>query len=297
MYFRLEAVTNGVWVAISEDPVFAMSNAAIVDLGNKTLVFDSSMSVLAALELRRLAQEITGKSVSFLVNSHHHLDHCLGNQVFADCSIISSSTTRDLMQARFARLESEVFAEAILELQHQSASTPWEQNLFALELSELEMLQTFLPQFKPTLPSVTFSSSLEIMGSKRTAKILTFGVGHTVLDAVLIVDDVLITGDLVLNRNLGFMAHGNPQGWLERLDNLEQLKNVQHIVPGHGEAGSTALITDTRVQLLEMLKLGQGKPDFRNAIPPLPWLEYGLPGSYRANLEFLRTLPSLPLTQ
>ncbi len=291
MYFRLEAVTNGVWAAIAQDPVFAMSNAAIVDLGDKTLVFDSGMSVLAALELRRLAQEITGKVVSYLVNSHHHLDHCLGNQVFADCCIVSSSTTRDLMQARFARLESEVFTEAILALQQQTASGAWEQNLLASELSELEMLQTFLPTFKPTLPNLTFSSSLEITGSKRTAKILTFGVGHTALDAVLVVDDVLITGDLVLNQNLGFMAHGNPQSWLERLDNLEWLKNVQHIVPGHGEVGSTALITGTRVQLLEMLKIGQGQPDFRNAIPPLHWLEYGLPGSYRANLEFLRTLP------
>jgi cyclase len=285
MYFRLEAVTDGVWAAIAQDLVFAMSNAAIVDLGDRTLVFDSGMSVVAALELRQLAQEITGKSVSYLVNSHHHLDHCLGNQVFADCTIVSSCTTRDLMQARFARLESEVFAEAILELQQQVASTPWEQNLFASELSELEMLQTFLPQFKPTLPSVTFSDSLEIMGSKRTAKILTFGVGHTTLDAVLVVDDVLITGDLVLNQNLGFMAHGNPQSWLERLDNLEQLKNVQHIIPGHG------LITDIRMQILEMLKLSQGKPDFRTAIPPAHWLEFGLPGSYRINLEFLRTLP------
>lgn len=287
--FSLEPVADGVWAAISQDPTYAMSNAAIIDLGDKTLVFDSSMSPVAALELRQLAEETTKKPVSYLINSHHHLDHCLGNQVFADTTIISSNTTRDLMQMRFARLETENFAEAILDLQRQVATTPWERNLLALELAELEMLQAFMPNFKPTLPSVTFSDSFELIGSKRTVKIQTFGVGHTTLDAVLTVEEVLITGDLVLNQHLAFTGHGNPQSWLERLHDLEQIQGVVQIIPGHGAVGQTNLVEAMRLQLLEMITLGSAAKNIATAQPPTHWLEFGLPASYRANLEFLST--------
>jgi cyclase len=288
-YFALEPVTDGVWAAISQNPTYAMSNAAIVDLGDKTLVFDSSMSPMAALELRHLAEETTQRPVSYLINSHHHLDHCLGNQVFADCTIISSSTTKNLMQTRFARLISENFTEAIFELQQQKASTPWEKNLLALELAELEMLQAFMPNFKPTLPCITFSDSLELIGSKRTTQIQTFGVGHTALDTVLTVNDVMVTGDLVLNQNLGFMAHGNPHSWLERLTDLSQIQGIVQIIPGHGAVGTTNLIEAMHQQLLELIALGNSAQNIATAQPPAHWLEWGLPASYRANLEFLST--------
>ena len=288
-YFALEPVADGVWAALSQNPTYAMSNAAIVDLGDKTLVFDSSMSPMAALELRHLAEETTQRPVSYLVNSHHHLDHCLGNQVFADTTIISSSTTRDLMQARFARLMVENFTEVSLELQQIVATTIWEKNLLTLELAELEMLQVFLPEFKPSLPNLTFSGSLELIGSKRTAKIQTFGVGHTTSDAVLTVDDVMVTGDLVLNQNLGFMAHGNPMRWLERLHDLSQIQGVVQIIPGHGAVGTTNLFEAMHQQLLEMIALGNSVQDIAVAQPPSHWLNWGLPASYRANLEFLST--------
>jgi cyclase len=289
--FLFEPVADGVWAALSQDPIYAMSNAAIIDLGDKTLIFDSSMSAIAALELRQFAEEVTQKPVSYLVNSHHHLDHCLGNQVFADCLIIASHTTRDFMQARFARLiaESNHLTEALQTMQTQVARTPWEKNLLALELAELEMFQNLMPNFKATLPSLTFSQSLEITGSQRTVQLQTFGAGHTILDTVLITDDLLITGDLVLNKNIGFMGYEDPTEWLKRLNDLEGLDGIRHVIPGHGAVGHFSLIADMRQQLLEMIALGQSIEDVSTAQPPEPWLEYGLPASYRANLSLLQS--------
>lgn len=106
-YFRLERPTDGVFAAISSDAGFTVSNAGIVDFGNFTLVWDSMASESAASDLRRAAEELTGKPVSVLVNSHHHLDHTRGNQVFADTQIVSSVITRGLMQERMARFQSE----------------------------------------------------------------------------------------------------------------------------------------------------------------------------------------------
>lgn len=82
--FTLSQVADGVWSAVS--PPFEMptvSNAGIVDLGDRTVVFDSFMTVEAATALAETAEELTGRPPDLLVNSHHHSDHVGGNAVFA----------------------------------------------------------------------------------------------------------------------------------------------------------------------------------------------------------------------
>jgi cyclase len=107
-FFKLEQLANRVWSVISSDPTWMMSNAGIVDLGGQTLVWDTGTSPRAAIELKRVAEELTGRTVGLVINSHHHLDHSLGNQVFVGSSIFSTRTTRDLMQKRFEQLIEEL---------------------------------------------------------------------------------------------------------------------------------------------------------------------------------------------
>ena len=62
----------------------------------KTLVYDPFMTPEAARELRVVAEELTGRPVSIVVNSHYHNDHIRGNQVFLPiANVISTSWTRD----------------------------------------------------------------------------------------------------------------------------------------------------------------------------------------------------------
>ena len=55
-YFRLEEVAGGVFAAVVTPGVGAMGNAAIVDLGERTLVFDTFLTTPAARELREIAE-------------------------------------------------------------------------------------------------------------------------------------------------------------------------------------------------------------------------------------------------
>ena len=43
--------------------------------------------------LRQVAEQLTGRSVFMLVNTHWHGDHTYGNQVFADVSIVATEST------------------------------------------------------------------------------------------------------------------------------------------------------------------------------------------------------------
>ncbi|MGH2486968.1 MAG: MBL fold metallo-hydrolase, partial [Ktedonobacterales bacterium] len=76
----------------------ALGNAGIIDLGGVTLVFDTMMTFAAARDLRAAAERLTGRAPRYVVNSHFHLDHTMGNAVFSDAVIIATSATTPLIQ-------------------------------------------------------------------------------------------------------------------------------------------------------------------------------------------------------
>lgn len=97
-HFNLEKVSEGIYAAIAKDDGGAFGNAGFIDLGDKTIIFDTFNTQQAAEDLRNIAVNITNKPVSWVINSHFHSDHTRGNQVFKDCHIISSQTTQQQMK-------------------------------------------------------------------------------------------------------------------------------------------------------------------------------------------------------
>ena len=94
-FFRVEPVAAGVYAAIVTNEVLALGNAGIVSLGNETLIFDTFLTPRAAQDLRAAVEYLTHQPIVWVVNSHRHGDHVLGNQVFAPpAAIISTPKTR-----------------------------------------------------------------------------------------------------------------------------------------------------------------------------------------------------------
>lgn len=97
-HFRLNYVAEGVFAAISVPGTGSVGNAAIIDLGDSTLVVDTFTTIQAAEDLQAAAIHLTGNPVSYVINTHWHSDHTSGNQVFTPkAQIISTSTTREIM--------------------------------------------------------------------------------------------------------------------------------------------------------------------------------------------------------
>lgn len=270
-----------------------VSNAGIVDFGDFTLVWDSMASEFAAADLRHAAEKLTGKPVSILVNSHHHMDHTRGNQVFAGCQIISSVMSRDLTQERITRFQNEAndFPASLEKTQLKLAleTEKIKRKILEAQIRELQSELEIVETLKPTFPNITFEHKLEIHGSKRSATILEFA-GHTRSDAVLLIDDeILFAGDLVLEKHLGFMGHGNPEIWLETLFKLEALK-FKTILPGHGKPSNRQLIQGMTFDIHQMLELGKtvnSLNDLEHIQIPEAWREWGLLEGFGYNLEFL----------
>ena len=103
MNYELREIGDGIWAAIVDDDAPAVGNAAIVDLGEDTLVFDTTLSFQLAQRLRQDARKLTGRDPEILVNSHWHGDHMLGNQSFAGKRIVSTRRTKELIETVGAR--------------------------------------------------------------------------------------------------------------------------------------------------------------------------------------------------
>jgi cyclase len=245
-HFKIEQLAPGVYAAIAQGGGGATGNAGIIDLGDRTLIFDTFETPLAAAELRAAAELLTGRTPATVINSHAHPDHWFGNQVFEDCaSIIATEIAREEMPV-FAQ-EIEVFKQNPAELvtfvdeERERLSEETEgRGRAALQASiaRWEHVLDSLAGMELRLPDQTFDSELALYGSERSAELYTLGDGHTAGDCFLVLpeDKIAFIGDLGFFQGEPFMLGSHPQGWLEQLETLIG-SEIERFVPGHGPVG------------------------------------------------------------
>jgi cyclase len=81
--FRLQKIGNGVWAAIVNDEGLAGGNAGFVIGDDGVAVIDTFQDPLPAKAMLDEIRKLTPLPIRFVVNTHYHLDHVNGNDVFA----------------------------------------------------------------------------------------------------------------------------------------------------------------------------------------------------------------------
>jgi len=306
-YFQLEKLADGVYAALAEEATGASQcNSAIIDLGNYTLIFDTFLTPKAAVDLKYAAEELTGRPASFVVNSHFHYDHWLGNQVFDErTSILASKLTRELImnQAAPARKilmrhpdEYKLEVQRLESLFQRTRGIDQRKDLNTQMAWYQSQLEAF-PSIRFRFPDHTFDSHLTIHGSQRRVELLSLGHGHTAGDAFLVLpkEKIAFMGDLLYVERHPLLSDSNPTGWLEIIQSVEEME-LETLVPGHGPIGGNADITKLRlyIQSLEKsvnkaLKKGRTLQEIKRLRIPIkfrswpdPWGRY----KFEKNLEF-----------
>jgi cyclase len=302
-HFHLEQLAAGVYAAIANDLGGAYSNAGIVDLGGATLVFDTLATPQAAQDLRVAAEELTGRPARWAVNSHFHSDHWLGNQVFADTTILSTHGARKAMPrgSAYIRMFKEDLAGFEQELCEdeeaaESEADPVRRAALRRGNARARHLLAALPTLELCLPDQTFHGRLVFYGTERMAVLIAPGRGHTSGDAYLVLsaDRIVFTGDLCFFASAPYLGNCDPQAWLSRLAQLEQHAAVTY-VPGHGPLGTEKDIARQRQYLAAMEDMVAQVLQAGGSLEQL--LEHPLPEGFgdwagsldrnRANAEFL----------
>jgi cyclase len=300
-HFNAVELAPGVWAAYADPVGAAFGNAGIIDLGGQTLVFDTFLTPQAGHDLRRFAEETTGRAPKLVVNSHFHNDHVWGNQAFLpEAHLISSKVTRDLLSTR-----------GVEDLQRFSSEAP--EHLPALEaqrdrlaaegdartLAELAIwiaffggIQEALPALRLCLPTVTFDQRLTLHGEKQKVELIAYPGGHTASDTALFLPEsgIVFLADLLFNGCHPLMVDGNPHRLKAILLELIGM-DADVYIPGHGPAGGK---DDLRRMIeyidacLEIASGCQSDEDLPHLLPPSICDRWVYRPFFETNMRFLR---------
>ncbi|MEN8145343.1 MAG: MBL fold metallo-hydrolase [Gemmatimonadota bacterium] len=240
---------------------FQGANAAIVINDGSVLVVDSHGSPASAAALLEEVGRLTDQPVRYVVNTHWHADHHVGNQAYynafpGEVEFISHRFTREDIPelARQQLKDAAPFMEGPLEKAREQLRTGTDEHGDALTREQRRQIERFaqgqaafldsIDSLEFVLPSLTFERSLTLHTPTRPIHISYFYRGHTRGDVVVYLpsEKVLVAGDL-LTQPILWSWSSYPADYVKTLRALEEL-DIERIVIGHGEvlAGKAYLI-------------------------------------------------------
>jgi cyclase len=301
-HFRLQQLADGVYAAIHIDGGAAIGNAGIVDLGDRTLIYDTFLSPQAAEDLRIAAEALTGRPIDGVLNSHWHNDHIWGNQVFsANTEIISTEETRRLFIATRGHGAYDSFmadAEANLEAtraQFQATEEEGQRRQLALWIDYHQSVVEARPILRIRAPNLTFAERLAFHGTVRAAELIAFVGGHTESDAVLFLpqEGIAFMSDLLFIGHHPYLGGGDPERLLHILEAVSDLA-PKLLVPGHGPVGMADSLTQMGqyVHTLDglarkMVEDGEAEETIDAMAIPEPYDDWLFSSFFPGNMHFL----------
>lgn len=208
-------------------------NVGIVLGEDGVLVVDTRASRREGRELFAEIQRLTEKPVRWVVNTHWHWDHVLGNSVFDDAEVVGHELCRKVLSDR---------AEETRE-----AAKKW---LPAEEHEDIAATEV-IP------PSRVFAERLSI-DVGRSVELRHHGRGHTDADITVTVADVgvVFMGDLVEEGAPPAFGDSYPLEWpstlRQALDSSEPI-----VVPGHGDVVGPSFAATQLAELRAVAEMSQ----------------------------------------
>jgi len=231
-FFALHDLGHGVWAAISPPKSKAGANAGFVIGPDGVLVVDTFEDPAAAKAMLAAIRAKTRAPIRYVIDTHYHLDHTAGNNVFAaaGATVMAQQNVRT-----WERTQNLKFFGA-----HPTAK----QKQFVATLG---------------LPSVTYGDDVTIWLGDREIVVRTLE-GHTGGDSTVVIPDakVVFTGDLFWNHTLPNLIDANTREQIASNDTLLHDYPGATFVPGHGDAGKAADVRAFRDYLTALRKAVAG---------------------------------------
>ncbi|HEY0320290.1 MAG TPA: MBL fold metallo-hydrolase [Pyrinomonadaceae bacterium] len=242
-------VAEGVYVIRHPDApdTFPQGNTTVIIGEREVLVVDSCYMPSSAREDIAQIRQWTNKPVRYLLNTHWHYDHTMGNGIYAEAfpeiTIIAQVETRKQIEGYnpgwFARFPTRatLFRQRLESGKDANGRplTESEKREFAKAIEGIEPVQKEFKSLVDRLPNMTFDHELNIDVGNREVQIKYLGRGNTAGDTIVYLpkEKILIAGDL-LDHPVPYLGGGYPSELVKTLRQMSQL-DAQTIVPGHGE--------------------------------------------------------------
>jgi len=286
--YQSEDVADGIRVfrETRRNPV-PSGNIVAVTGDDAVLVFDAGNHPVVTRRIVADIRKMTHKPVRWLVDSHWHDDHWVGNAEFAEAfpgvQVIAHPFTATMMETRRAE-----FAGAPCRKEMEDAVAPYRRRLAEgrnddgtpltdaararllpfVDNADARIAECGILRFRGV--DLAFDHELEVRLGARRVQLVRPGRGNTAGDAFLFLPDerVLLTGDLV-TMPCPFPGTAYFADWIHSLDALTA-RGATTIVPGHGDvqhdytyvAMVRELIASTLDRARDAVKRGVSAEDF-----------------------------------
>ncbi len=176
-------------------------NVAVLRTDAGTVIVDTMMFGFQARKIRAMAEQLAGKPVVLIINTHYHPDHTHGNPSFpAGTRVVASTRTRD--------------------------------HLLTLDGAYWK------GEAAKLLPTETVDHDHTIELGGKTIKLYHAGRAHTDGDLIILFveDRTVHVGDLIFQGmypRIDLEAGGSVQNWYDALEKVVAL-DFDRVIPGHG---------------------------------------------------------------
>ena len=219
---ELREIAPHVHACIVEDRGWCWSNAGCISAGEGLMVDTFADVARTRAALGRLS-EVGVTKPRQLMNTHHNLDHCWGNQLFRDDEIIGHRKCAEAMATDLTPAA----IQAMLGANDPSPGVAW----FAGDVrGEFDFAEV---EITPPNRIIDGDLTLDVGGIQ--VELLYVGPAHTGGDLIahLPAESVVFAGDILFHQCTPIGWEGTFEGWMRALDRIVAL-DPETVVPGHG---------------------------------------------------------------
>ncbi len=224
----IHIVAPGIWFR-EGDRDQGYCNNVVIEMKDYLVVVDANFPGGAAAVMRDV-KYISPKPVKYVFDTHHHGDHIYGNVLWTQAgatTVAFQGVADEMKRLEPARWLDAVKARADVAALHRDA---------------------------PELPTQIVTEEIYVLndGSRRL-EFRHFGWGHTRGDGYVYLpkDEVLCTGDAVVNGPYNNLRDANIANWPDVLAKVGKLK-IRFVLPGHGMMGGREVLTGQEQFLREL---------------------------------------------
>jgi len=250
--YQTVRVADGIVAFIaSESNTGIVSGNCIAIIGDEgVLVVDSTSFPSHARQIIAEIKQMTNQPVRFLVHTHWHPDHLMGDgefrAAFPGVAFVSTAYTQKAiaeLAPKYIQGNADQGAAYADQIRKQIAGgkkqsggplTDDDKKYLRDYIASIEFAVPEYKRYVTILPNVAFNDSLAIRLGKREVQLLFLGRGNTAGDAIIYVPDAktVITGDLLVHPTP--YSYGSfISDWIDTLAKIKAL-GATTIIPGHG---------------------------------------------------------------
>jgi uncharacterized sulfatase len=182
-----------------------IANSSFIITKDSVILIDTGSSQQYGEQIKKQIESITKKPIKYILNTHHHPDHFLGNSAFSSSDIYSSEFTKNEIETN-----GDLYIVNLVNIIHE-----------AMDKTKIKAPNQVLT-----------NKTLDFDGYKLKIYYLD---GHTSSDIVIYDENtkILYTSDLVFYKRTPSTPHANMKNWIKSLKELEKI-DYSILVPGHG---------------------------------------------------------------